>query len=254
MNDGTKRPFTVLLKDPHVKKHNNHLLGELHALKLAIIANDSSITEPLDSLSSALGDLIYNDPANPGDPFNTMTLRQLVHLTDSALTYCGNFVASFYFSADSAVARINRAFDGPYVAESFKPLLLKGTRPLSAVPFLHPNPAIAMTIRPVLKAPWEEEDLPDAVELRQNYPNPFNPRTMIEFHLAEPSVVTLNVYNVLGQEVARLIQHEQMEDGLQSAEFDADRLGSGVYYYQLIVQGLDAGARTTIATKRMLLI
>ncbi len=119
MHERGKRVFSGRLRNPHVKEHNNHLLGEVHALKLAIVANDSSVTEPLDSLSPPLGDLIYNDGANLGDPFNTLTIREIVHLADSALTYCTNFLSGFYFQLDSSVSRINRAFDGPYIASSF---------------------------------------------------------------------------------------------------------------------------------------
>mgnify|MGYP003342861653 CR=1 FL=1 len=121
---GNEKPFFKELKNPHVKKHDNHLLGELHALKLAVLANDSGVTEPVDTLSTALGDLLYNDGGNLSDPFNGMTIRDIIALADSALTYCTHFDSIDYAGLDGAVSRINTAFDGDYVAESFTPFLL----------------------------------------------------------------------------------------------------------------------------------
>jgi len=164
------------LRNPHVRKHNNHLLGEVHALKLAIVANDSGVTEPLDSLTTPLGDLLYNDTVNPGDPCNHMKVRGIVSLVDSALTYCANFPSvSFYFQIDSCVSRINRAFDGPYVAESFHPLVLQGTRSLGEVYFLHATPLAAPVMRGHQTYSAADE-LPDHFTVSQNYPNPFNPQ------------------------------------------------------------------------------
>jgi hypothetical protein len=246
----TKHAFVGELKNPHVRKHDNHLLGELHLLKLAILANDSAVTEPFD-LSTRLGDLIYNDGANPGDPNNGKTLRQVVFLTDSALTYCANFNGQFYFSQDSSISRINRAFDGPYVALSGKPLAIAGTNTLPG--FLHPNPEAvpAMAHFPVYSA---AAYVPDKFAMMQNYPNPFNPTTEIDFTLSEPSIVTLNVYNLLGQEVATLLNREPMDDGEQQVDFDATNLTSGVYFYRIVAQSEDGTGPQHQAVKRMVLL
>jgi len=69
-------------------------------------------------------------------------------------------------------------------------------------------------------------------ELSQNYPNPFNPTTTIKFAIPQSSEVTLNVYNLLGQKVATLI-NAQMDAGSYEYHFDASRLGSGVYFYSI---------------------
>ncbi|MGE5402513.1 MAG: glycosyl hydrolase family 18 protein [Ignavibacteriales bacterium] len=65
-----------------------------------------------------------------------------------------------------------------------------------------------------------------------NYPNPFNPATNIEFVLTEGSRVNLKVYDILGKEVASLI-NEQMEEGLHRVIFNASNLPSGIYIYRL---------------------
>jgi glucuronoarabinoxylan endo-1,4-beta-xylanase len=71
--------------------------------------------------------------------------------------------------------------------------------------------------------------------LEQNYPNPFNPTTMIQYELASPSEVKLRVFDVLGREVATLINARQSA-GRYRVEFNASRLSSGVYFYRLETQ------------------
>jgi hypothetical protein len=73
---------------------------------------------------------------------------------------------------------------------------------------------------------------PDEYNLAQNYPNPFNPTTTITFTLPKQDLVVLKVYNILGQEVATLI-NEVRNAGRYSKIFDASQLPSGVYIYKL---------------------
>ncbi len=73
---------------------------------------------------------------------------------------------------------------------------------------------------------------PGTIQLNQNYPNPFNPATVISFTLPEAQSVTLDIYNVVGQKVASLVD-ERMNAGDHSVNFDASNLSSGVYIYVL---------------------
>lgn len=66
--------------------------------------------------------------------------------------------------------------------------------------------------------------------LYQNYPNPFNPTTTIEFKLPQNSMVTLRVFDVLGNEVAVLV-NDELTAGMHSVEFNAESLPSGIYIY-----------------------
>ncbi len=89
---------------------------------------------------------------------------------------------------------------------------------------------------------------PDKFALNQNYPNPFNPGTTIEFVIPNGvrNLVTLKIYNVLGNEVATLV-NEIKEAGIYKVEFNASDLPSGVYYYKI-----SAGNFTDV--KKMMLI
>lgn len=253
--NGGERIFLGQLRNPKVKKHNNHLLGELHALRLAIIANDSAVTEPVDSTATPFGDLIYNDTVNSEDPLNGMTLRQIASLGDSALTYCTKFSPSLYASLDAVVSRINKEFDGPYAALSSNPLLLAGTKSLSEVYYLHANPSAVPTVRVARGDEYAMvDDVPERFELQQNYPNPFNPSTSIDFTLVEPSIVTLKVFNLLGQEVATLVNNELLDEGEQSVEFVAGNLPSGVYFYKIDIQSAGDGKKIFHSVKRMALM
>jgi hypothetical protein len=74
--------------------------------------------------------------------------------------------------------------------------------------------------------------IPSEFKLEQNYPNPFNPTTTISFSLSRSSNVSLKVYDILGQEVATLVNGFTAA-GSYNATFDASHIASGVYFYKL---------------------
>lgn len=74
--------------------------------------------------------------------------------------------------------------------------------------------------------------IPETFKLGQNYPNPFNPTTQIEFSIPMADKVSLDVYNVLGQRVAQLV-NEKLNAGSYTYKFDASSLSSGVYIYKI---------------------
>jgi len=89
-------------------------------------------------------------------------------------------------------------------------------------------------------------DIPMQPTLSQNYPNPFNPTTSIQYTIPETGRVTLEVFNVLGQNVATLVNDVQ-QAGFYAISFDANRLASGVYVYRLSSAG-------QVITRKMTLV
>jgi hypothetical protein len=77
---------------------------------------------------------------------------------------------------------------------------------------------------------------PTEYALSQNYPNPFNPTTKINFAIPKSGMVSLKVYNILGKEVATLV-NQNMTAGTYNYEFNASNLSSGIYFYKLDVNG-----------------
>jgi hypothetical protein len=82
--------------------------------------------------------------------------------------------------------------------------------------------------------------------LQNNYPNPFNPITIIQYQIPEVGLVSLQVFDILGNEVATLV-NEEKPGGTYEVQFDASNLSSGVYFYRL-----RAGSFTEI--KKMVLL
>ncbi len=83
-----------------------------------------------------------------------------------------------------------------------------------------------------------KNNIPKNFSLSQNYPNPFNPSTKIEFSIPSTQKIELNIYNILGQKIATLFDGE-IAPGIHTVTFDASRLASGVYIYQLRGENVD---------------
>ncbi len=99
---------------------------------------------------------------------------------------------------------------------------------------------------------------PSTYSLSQNYPNPFNPTTKIKYSIPPVGTrdrvsVQLKVYDVLGKEVATLV-HEEKTAGKYEVEFNAAKLTSGIYFYQLKVYPANGGVSSFVETKKMLLL
>jgi hypothetical protein len=88
--------------------------------------------------------------------------------------------------------------------------------------------------------------LPGKFELYQNYPNPFNPSTIIRFKIEDLRFTTLKVYDILGKEIASLV-NEKLKAGTYEVTLDGGNLSSGIYFYKLT-------AGNYIETKRMILM
>ncbi|TAK57762.1 MAG: T9SS type A sorting domain-containing protein [Bacteroidetes bacterium] len=98
----------------------------------------------------------------------------------------------------------------------------------------------------------EKNAIPNQFKLEQNYPNPFNPTTVFSFQLPVSSYATLKVYDVLGREVAIVLDGMQ-DAGFKMQEFNASSLPSGIYYYKLTAIGQN-GILSYTDVKKLLLI
>jgi hypothetical protein len=259
------------LKGLDPKKTPNQLFAELVALKFNIAASQ------LGKTPVGFGDLELTDDSSM---FDGKSIIEISEIADSAMTYysrentvfisVGNHgVNPLYEDLTRTISKINRAFIGPLDTASFwngKSLTVNGVVDLATVPFLKfPDGAVALTqLRPTTtetSSDYESAsdeldqidvaDMPVAAKMFQNYPNPFNPTTTISFAIRNNSLVTLKVFNMLGQEVATFFNNEELNAGSYDAEFTADKLASGIYFYRLTVEeknsdGTKAGSFTEI--------
>jgi hypothetical protein len=110
-----------------------------------------------------------------------------------------------------------------------------------------------------IKALWENEyvinnvvlsgvELPREFSVDQNYPNPFNPTTTISINMKRAGTVRVNVYDISGRVVKTIVNNEKVGAGVKSVKMNGSDLSSGVYFYNLIVDGVQ------IDSKRMVLI
>jgi photosystem II stability/assembly factor-like uncharacterized protein len=108
--------------------------------------------------------------------------------------------------------------------------------------------SIFRTDNSILKIEYSNNNLPVTISLSQNYPNPFNPTTKIRFEISGTSAAQtfLNVYDLLGREVATLV-NEELKPGTYEVDWNAENYPSGVYFYKL-----NAGEFSE--TKKMVLV
>jgi|GEM_PF-6497539 len=97
-----------------------------------------------------------------------------------------------------------------------------------------------------------DQAIPSSFQLAQNYPNPFNPTTVVRFGIPQDAVVSVEIYNTLGQKVVTLLNGEKVEAGYHEVSFDGSRLASGVYLYRISATG-SSGTHFT-ESKKMLLV
>jgi hypothetical protein len=236
---------------PPGKKIDNSLFAHLVALQVNLAASGPKTP-------AGLGSLLYEDP---GNPLHGKTIDEIAAYADSVMTNFEFQPLGIYENLDSIIAKINLAFfypatddtasDGGWQAPKLK---WAAYTDVTAIPYLKPNPGVA----PVNRKTGTPPDVPDAFALEQNYPNPFNPTTTIQFDLPDVSIVTLKVYNLLGQEVATLLDREILDYG-EEVEFDASSLPSGVYLYRIVAEtvvedGEEGVSEAFTQVKKMVLV
>ncbi|MBS4029127.1 MAG: T9SS type A sorting domain-containing protein [Ignavibacteriales bacterium] len=260
------------------KKYNNYFWEQAIAFKLNLLASDTGVTP------KGLGALQLDIPVTlAGKELQGKSLVAVSKEIDTVATYWKSKSVddATDYAELKAVAnvlkQINDGFSVPmdstnYLVDSLA--VVKGTTATGgkknpyAVTLLGVKTASDVGIvRYVPSTKSErlvygtgEEDIPMAFKLEQNYPNPFNPSTTLSFVLptsggqvSHSSLVSLNIYNVLGQEVATLIHNRLMDEGMHEIQFDASKLSSGVYFYRLSSTSVESNETISLVKKMVLM-
>ncbi|RJP64325.1 MAG: T9SS C-terminal target domain-containing protein, partial [Ignavibacteriales bacterium] len=200
---------------------------------------ESAVWDPLEAnvLWASSGNVGYSDPGlfngtyqlTDGNWYKidiaTKTLKDSVEwhfYGDRAQSGAGEKQRSIAFSADGKTCYL-----GAFGTAGLYPLIEKFTKGSTGVE-------------------QDKTEKPSKFNLAQNYPNPFNPTTKINFSVVENGLVTLKVYNMLGQEVATLV-NETLNAGVYNVDFDASQLTSGTYLYEITAGNFSS-------SKKMLLV
>ncbi len=232
-------------------KHNNALFAELMTLKLNIEASVWNY------FPNGFGELTFDDPNNPANPFNGKLLNEIIPYADSlisCLNLAGTYSSVTLSDMHTLLSKIDSAFNTATIdtlafADSLR---LTGVKPLFQVPFLQLTSGIIPKSAISLDASNELDEI--TYKLEQNYPNPFNPLTVISYRLSVPSYVTVKIFNVLGQEISTLLNREETDEGEFEIEFDATALPSGIYFYRLEATGVERPEQSFVQTRKMILI
>ena len=131
----------------------------------------------------------------------------------------------------------------PEVASKRNPLTVL-SMPAKSMAKASQDERFGLTVRPVSLGN-EEELSPYSFTLDQNYPNPFNPSTTITYSLEQTGLVSLSIYNALGQRVMQLVNKSQ-SPGRYNVQWDASVAPTGIYYYRLEVDGVSLTKKMTL--------
>jgi hypothetical protein len=131
------------------------------------------------------------------------------------------------------------------------------TLPANDTLFIFTNKGISffdsLRIFDVVNNILDQKYIPDRYKLEQNYPNPFNSSTIIKYNLPTLSSVCVKIYNVLGQEIATLVNEIQVA-GAKYVKWDGNDVASGIYFYKIKATGVSFPHESFSQIKKMLLI
>ena len=176
-------------------------------------------------------------------------------LTDFSIMYCVQELGC----DNSATMKVTAYMNGVYVGISTRTATFPGTWPVDTlrctfpqgfdsvvVHYWLPPPTCAdygtifladnMRVTPLNVTGITEVENPVKFTLNQNYPNPFNPVTQIKYGIHKQGLVVMNVYDISGREVTKLV-NEVQAPGNYTVDFDGSNLSSGVYFYKLEANG-----------------
>jgi hypothetical protein len=150
---------------------------------------------------------------------------------------------------NSTLCSVSINFDSLKFAEGYKFNYAIYARDKALIPEISRSPEGGFYILTYESAPSGIKEIGKnkySFALSQNYPNPFNPKTIIQYEISRKQLIILKVYDVLGNEVRTLVNEEEAA-GDYTVEFDANKLASGIYFYQL-------RAGSNVISKKMILL
>lgn len=175
-----------------------------------------------------------------------LAIRLMAALQGAKVVGADTRCTGYNTSSSSAFIRVAKSTDpqnGPYWCD------LSVNIPNSSLPNHDPIDSLQVLFNTWLSTVGLvgfSNNIPSEFTLYQNYPNPFNPVTNISFDLAKQSTVKLVVYDIVGNEVAELINNLQFPAGNYEFQFDASNLASGVYIYKLISDNFTDAKKMTV--------
>jgi predicted GH43/DUF377 family glycosyl hydrolase len=178
--------------------------------------------------------------------YNTLTDWQLMGKDLNSLVEMPHFISSTDLHIDESIATYleSRATPIAEIGTDFDGDIRNSSTPDIGADEFEGIPPVGIE---------EETLLPTEFALEQNYPNPFNPGTTIKYSIPKTSKVTLTLFNLLGEQVTTLV-NEEKNVGNYSVEFNASKLPSGVYFYQLKATPDGGQAGSFVETKKMILL
>jgi photosystem II stability/assembly factor-like uncharacterized protein/uncharacterized protein (DUF2141 family) len=228
------------------KTYDNKLAEQVAMFKLNIFASSFVVTP------DGFQNLLYK---KSNSVFNNMAMLDIADSVDYILTRWKYIENNFDYNALlNTLTELNSSFATSFADTdiiSTSPLQLDGDKLLRTVNYLRKGTS-SRTISSLSFANRSRDHQPETFSLAQNYPNPFNPATTIHFTLSSTARVSMNVFDILGKNVATLFNDDEMEEGEYEIHFDATHLPSGVYFYRLNVTQ-NGNVRYT-DTKKLLLL
>ncbi len=230
--DGRSTAFTLFVKQ--MAREASTSVGDVQFF----VVHGATDAPVVDVAAQGVGTIVDN--AFYSDITDYLTVPPAAYTLDvkdsSGATTVATFTADLSGLANGAAAVFASGFLNPAANQNGPAFGLFASLPDgTVVPF-----------SPVTSVQQKAEQIPTDFGLRQNYPNPFNPSTQIEFALPSAQRASLKVYDLIGQEVASLID-ENLDAGVYTYNFAANGLASGIYIYRL-----EAGAFSS--AKRMILV
>lgn len=221
----------------------NSIIGSLGAIHC--IMKEVGVSEPVWISHAKMDSVVFEEDSIA----ITAVIKTRSGIADASMYWTTDTTAGFtsssmqFVSGDSAVAFIPPQIDSTVVYYYISATSISGrrvTKPLVAPDGFYKF-VIENSVTDIL-----DNSQPNQFQLFQNYPNPFNPSTKIVYRIANFEFVNLKIYDVLGNEIATLVNEERPAGNFEII-FDAARLPSGVYFYTL-------RAGSLIETKKMLLL